>query len=146
MEEVKRVLDSLNELCNSILAFKQDRVEQAIYHAPIVDHYHPDDYQQRAITGLSKFLGHAETERDHVLGVRVWSYQGISLTWQIFESGIPPKDLSTNAPNLLAIWNEFLRSSWPICAIAHHMECGGEGLIRIDVVADGGNVWVKVNT
>jgi hypothetical protein len=69
MEEVERVLESLNGLCNSISEFKQDRLEQAIYHSPVIDHYHPDDYSQRAVTGLSKFMGHAETERDHVLSV-----------------------------------------------------------------------------
>lgn len=69
MEAVERVLESLNQLCVSISDFKQHRLEQATYHSPVIDHFHPDDYSQRAVTGLTKFLGHAETERDHVLGV-----------------------------------------------------------------------------
>jgi hypothetical protein len=39
-----------------------------------------------------------------------------------------------------------MRAPWPISSIAQHMDCGSEGQVKVDVVADGGNVWVKVNT
>lgn len=69
MDDVSKVLESLQDLCNSIRQFKEEYIDQATFSSPIIDHFHPDDYDQRGITGLNKFLGHAETERDYVKGV-----------------------------------------------------------------------------
>lgn len=69
MEDVKTVLGSLQVLCDSISNFKQTQAHSSTYRSPIIDYAHPDDYSQRAITGLTKFLNHAENERDYVQAV-----------------------------------------------------------------------------
>ncbi len=68
-EQHSHLKATLENLCISIRGFIDQDVDRAVYKAPIIDHHHPDDYQQRAITGLKKFLGHAEAERDYVSGV-----------------------------------------------------------------------------
>lgn len=69
MEEINKAYQALNDLCLSIHQFQDEYGLRATFRSPIIDHHHPDDHSQRGIAGLSKFLGHAETERDYVNGV-----------------------------------------------------------------------------
>ena len=71
MEQVNSALKLLKDLCTSTRTFQQGDAALAIYRSPIIDYRHPDGYGQKGIAGLSKFLSHAETERDHVSGVRI---------------------------------------------------------------------------
>jgi hypothetical protein len=64
----------------------------------------------------------------------------------VYDSGIAPKDFNTNTPNLAAVWQEFLRAEWPVCSVAQLVDCGEEGWVKVDIVGEGGNLWVKVNT
>jgi hypothetical protein len=34
----------------------------------------------------------------------------------------------------------------PLAVISQSLECGNQGVAKVDVVADGGNEWIKVNT
>jgi hypothetical protein len=69
MQEVDKAFQSLDDLCNAIKHFALNDAKKAIYKAPIIDHFHPDDYHQDGISGLKKFLGTVEAERDYVDGV-----------------------------------------------------------------------------
>lgn len=66
MDQVQKAYDELHQLCTSIKHFQENYQNQAIYKSPIIDHFHPEDYSQRGITGFNKFLSHAEAERDYV--------------------------------------------------------------------------------
>ncbi len=66
--------------------------------------------------------------------------------FQLLTSKLPPKDLTTNAPHILAVWEEFQHADWPIGCVSQLLECGAEGQVKVDVVAKGGNEWIKVNT
>jgi len=57
----------------------------------------------------------------------------------------PPDDFTTNAPHLLAVWDEFVQAEWPLSSISQLLDCGREQ-VKIDVVAKGGDEWIKVNT
>ncbi|KAI0772815.1 hypothetical protein BD413DRAFT_473545 [Trametes elegans] len=66
--------------------------------------------------------------------------------------------LSTNAPYLIAVWNEVLHAPPPIVTIWHTFPEGSQPIsiprrgsrkppgVKIDVVADGGKRWIRVNT
>jgi hypothetical protein len=69
MEQVRSVLETLNDLCASINDFKSTYASSARFKSPIIDHYNPEYYEQRAIVGLGKFLATAENEREHVQAV-----------------------------------------------------------------------------
>ena len=68
-DEHLRTHITLGTLCVSIQRFIEADAEDAVYRAPIIDYHHPNDYGQKGITGLRKFLSHAEAERDYLTGV-----------------------------------------------------------------------------
>jgi hypothetical protein len=69
MNNVQQSKQALIDLCDSIQAFLDHEVDEATYCAPVIDYHHPDDYRQNGIPGLRKFLTHAESEREYVIGV-----------------------------------------------------------------------------
>jgi hypothetical protein len=152
MDQVKHAHDALKKLCVDIERFVQHEARAAEYRAPIIDWHHPDDYGQRGIQGIRKFLAQATTERDHVAGVSCrktaldHGMGGRADTGQLLNSGVPPREFTTNAPHILAVWDEFTHAKWPLVVISQSLECGTGGVAKVDVVADGGNVWIKVNT
>jgi hypothetical protein len=62
-------LAELSRLCADIQEFIAHTAPRAQYRAPIIDWHHADDYAQKDIAGLKKFLGAAEAERSYVEGV-----------------------------------------------------------------------------
>ncbi|KAI0340433.1 hypothetical protein BDW22DRAFT_1431027 [Trametopsis cervina] len=67
--------------------------------------------------------------------------------------------LSTNAPYLIAVWNEVLHAKQPVIGIWNTYSESGSSLhprrrrgapkeagVKVDVVADGGRQWIRVNT
>lgn len=69
MEEVEKAYRALDDLCHAIESFQAQNIDEAIYRAPIIDHFHPDDYSQKGVAGLSRFYSHCKSERDYVDGV-----------------------------------------------------------------------------
>lgn len=69
MDGAHEVHDALTNLCKDIERWISEVAPLAQYRAPIIDWHHPDDYGQRGIQGLRKFLAHAAAERDHVESV-----------------------------------------------------------------------------
>lgn len=64
-------------------------------------------------------------------------------------------ELSTNASYFVAVWNEILSAPPPIVAVGKIFEspdgkkkkgAAGSGGIKVDVVADEGRKWIRVNT
>ncbi|KAF7329832.1 hypothetical protein MKEN_00246600 [Mycena kentingensis (nom. inval.)] len=51
--------------------------------------------------------------------------------------------LSVNAPYLVAVWNELLSAPQPVVSLLKSF--GAQGA-KVDVVADGGRRWIRVNT
>lgn len=82
-EEFLKLHETLEELCVSIQAFIDHHAEHAIYRAPIIDYHHPDDYRQKEIVGLTKFLSNAKAERDYVAGVSIHSIAETTITYKI---------------------------------------------------------------
>lgn len=66
----QEALQELIDLCEDIQHFIAHTAPRAQYRAPIIDWHHADDYAQKDIAGLKKFLGAAESERSYVEGVR----------------------------------------------------------------------------
>ena len=148
MDAVLLTLRQLEDLCTAIQDFYDHELPLVLYRAPVIDYFHPEDYRQKAITGLRKFKDTAEAERDYVAAVRL-QVETVRLRLtpvpQLATSQVPPKDLTTNAPNLLAVWEEFKRAKPPLVAIAHFLD-GTDRQTKIDVISDGGSHWTKVNT
>lgn len=69
MKEVEAAHHALDQLCTAVKAFSDSAPRTVHYRAPVIDHFHPDGYTQRTIAGLSRFLSHAQAERDYVEGV-----------------------------------------------------------------------------
>ncbi|KAJ7057044.1 hypothetical protein C8F01DRAFT_1211146 [Mycena amicta] len=64
---------------------------------------------------------------------------------------LPP--LSTNAAYLIAVWNEVIRAPPPLAAVLKSYPQdnsantqSASNLVKVDVVADGGCRWIRVNT
>jgi hypothetical protein len=70
MNQVQKAFDELDHLCQSIKRFSEDGIQRATYRAPVIDHFHPVDYCQKGVAGLSRFYSHCQAERDYVEGVR----------------------------------------------------------------------------
>lgn len=70
MNPVQKAFNELDELCRSIKEFSESGIESSTYRAPVIDHFHPLDYCQKGIAGLSRFHSHCQSERDYVEGVR----------------------------------------------------------------------------
>jgi hypothetical protein len=151
MDGAQEVHDALTNLCKDIERWISEVAPLAQYRAPIIDWHHPDDYGQRGIQGLRKFLAHAAAES--VSGTAAWDGMWksradlcVCVRVQIIKSGVLPRELTTNAPNVLAVWDEFVHANPPLAVISQSLECGDQGVAKVDVVADGGNEWIKVNT
>lgn len=74
---------------------------------------------------------------------------GKALTVQVVASPHPPADYSTNLVSLQGVWDAFLRAPRPLVGIWQVLDRrAGEksGATKVDVVAAGGEEWVKVNT
>ena len=69
MNQVQKAFDELDQLCQSIKNFSEDGIRTATYRAPVIDHFHPADYCQKGVAGLSRFYSHCQSERDYVEGV-----------------------------------------------------------------------------
>ncbi|TYJ54372.1 hypothetical protein B9479_004960 [Cryptococcus floricola] len=132
MEQVLATKAHVDALLESATAFLVNTAPAATYHAPIIDWHHPHAYRQPDITGLKKFITSVQKEQSHLDG--------------LVASGRPPKDLATNAIHLLAVWEEVQRAEWPIGCIAQVLECPDGSQVKVDVVAKGGQEWIKVNT
>ncbi|KAK8850513.1 hypothetical protein IAR55_004431 [Kwoniella newhampshirensis] len=132
MDEVQRTRTKINDLIRSIRDFITTSSESAIYQSPIIDWHHPDAYRQSSIAGLRKFLSSVEKEAKYIE--------------QLATTAHPPKELTTNAPHLFAVWEEVEHSDWPLICVSQVLDCGDEGQVKVDVVAKGGEEWIKVNT
>jgi hypothetical protein len=151
MQEVEKAHKALDDLCNAISEFQTEGLDSTIYRAPIIDHFHPDDYSQKSVAGLSRFHSHCKTERDYVEGVSRLSvcrgaYVLRELTIKILDSAHPTSEFTTNAPNLLAVWEEFDKSPGPLLLVAQMLDIEGHGQVKLDAIVDGGNEWIKVST
>jgi hypothetical protein len=74
MEEVERTYKALDDLCTAIHEFQTTEIDDSRYRAPIIDHFHPEDYCQKGVAGLSRFYSHCRAERDYVEGVSLLSF------------------------------------------------------------------------
>ncbi|WVQ95624.1 hypothetical protein IAU59_002722 [Kwoniella sp. CBS 9459] len=132
MDQIVLAQQQIHALLESINDFIANSAESATYKAPIIDWHHPDSYRQSGITGLKKFLSTVETERDYIDSLA--------------KSKVPPKEVASNIPHLLAVWEQVEKAEWPIVCISQVLECGDNVQAKVDVVARGGEEWVKVNT
>ncbi|KAJ7628545.1 hypothetical protein FB45DRAFT_918580 [Roridomyces roridus] len=62
---------------------------------------------------------------------------------------LPP--LSTNAPYLIAVWNEVMCAPPPIVSMLRSFSAPSDGhgktaAVKVDVVADSGRRWIRINT
>ncbi|KAK4686712.1 hypothetical protein P7C73_g3412, partial [Tremellales sp. Uapishka_1] len=154
MNEIQNTLELLRQACAAIKRFMDEEIEHAIYRAPVIDFHHPKGYQQTTVLGLKKFLTAVENETTYVESVRVTWYLAVleqeidrgPRSFQLVSSAVAPKDFTTNAPHILSVWEEFTRAQAPLITIAQSLDCGEAGSVKIDVVAQGGNEWIRVNT
>lgn len=71
---------------------------------------------------------------------------------QLVASANPPEDYPTNLVSLQGVWEAFRRATPPLIGIWQVMDRrpgrsgGGDGATKVDVVARGGDEWIKVNT
>ncbi|KAL1748236.1 hypothetical protein HDZ31DRAFT_79786 [Schizophyllum fasciatum] len=161
---------------------------QDILHS--IEHFHPPAPRPPIIDSSVEFLGTRQHEeqwlqRRHTPGLKKLK-EAVRVDFDVLDKflknpksrDMPP--LSTNAPYLLAVWNEVLCAPPPLAAIfksvpiaprrakdASHMAKGasqkgashGEkdaprgggdekkaGTAKIDIVAEGGRRWIRVNT
>ncbi|CAK9786546.1 hypothetical protein CC85DRAFT_310907 [Cutaneotrichosporon oleaginosum] len=123
----------LRGLAREIEEYLADVPEGDRYFPPVIDWHHPDEYAQLSVLGLSKFLHHVHKESaivDALLG-----------------SSNPPVDYSTNLVSLQGVWDAFKRAPRPLVGVWQTMDRGcGPGSVKVDVVAAGGDEWIKVNT
>ncbi|WOO79341.1 uncharacterized protein LOC62_02G002865 [Vanrija pseudolonga] len=129
----------LNALCADIEGYIASGSPRDRYRPPIVDWHHPDDYAQASVAGITKFLSQVAKERDTVEA--------------LVGSATPPAEYSTNLISLQGVWDAFRRSEGPLLGIWQSMDKrpgpgggSGAGATKVDVVARGGDEWVKVNT
>ncbi|WVN89708.1 uncharacterized protein L203_104938 [Cryptococcus depauperatus CBS 7841] len=132
MDQIHSLKHQITSLLESVDDFASKYAELATYNAPIIDWHHSGDYRQTVIRGLKRFRSSVEKEKDYL--------QAIASTH------VPPRDLPTNAPHLLAVWEEVTRAEWPIGCISQVLECPDGTQVKVDVVAKGGDEWIKVNT
>ena len=69
MQAVIDTKDALEQVFIDIKTFQDQSLNRAVYHAPIIDHFHPNNYSQKGIAGLSKFRDSVEAEIGYVQGV-----------------------------------------------------------------------------
>ncbi|WWC72557.1 uncharacterized protein I206_106519 [Kwoniella pini CBS 10737] len=136
MDQLSTIQSQIEELLISVEKFINEESELAIYKAPIIDFHHPNSYKQQTIIGLKKFLLSVENERDYI--------ESLS------KSKIPPKEISSNIPHLIAVWDQIKYAKWPIIGISQLLNIGDEkdkkNQVKVDLIENGGLTWVKVNT
>ncbi|TRM66840.1 hypothetical protein BD626DRAFT_397384 [Schizophyllum amplum] len=134
-----------------------------------IEHFHPPAPCPPIIDSSVEFIGtslHEEQwlQRRHTPGLKKLK-EAVRVDYDVLDkfldnpasAHLPP--LSTNAPYLLAVWNEVLCAPPPLAAIFKSMpiaprrgkdarEKGGDkaGAAKIDIVAEGGRTWIRVNT
>ncbi|KAI4527762.1 hypothetical protein K525DRAFT_263928 [Schizophyllum commune Loenen D] len=131
-----------------------------------IEHFHPPAPRPPIIDSSVEFLGtkqHDEQwlQRRHTPGLKKLK-EAVRVDYDVLDKFLndsksqclPP--LSTNAPYLLAVWNEVLCAPPPLAAIfksvpiAPRARGGGDekkaGAAKIDIVAEGGRRWIRVNT
>lgn len=69
MQNILATQKQLHALHADIQRFIDLYLDHAIFRAPVLDYYNPEGYRQTTITGLKKFLSHAEAESSFVDGV-----------------------------------------------------------------------------
>ncbi|GMK54589.1 hypothetical protein CspeluHIS016_0111750 [Cutaneotrichosporon spelunceum] len=123
----------LRTLATEIQRYLSNVPEGDLYFPPVIGGAHADDYVQKGVQGLSKFLHHVQKES--------------AIVDALLESHSPPVEYSTNLVSLQGVWDAFKRAPRPLVGVWQTMERqNGPGSVKVDVVAAGGNEWVKVNT
>ncbi|KAH7101311.1 hypothetical protein BKA62DRAFT_192942 [Auriculariales sp. MPI-PUGE-AT-0066] len=89
-----------------------------------------NDNDKEPIQGIAHFKDKVQSEIDYV---------------QKFSGRTTTNDLSTNAPNLGAVWNEILAAPPPVLCVGKSFNTGNIS-VRVDAVADDGRQWIRVNT
>ncbi|KAI5823480.1 hypothetical protein K523DRAFT_376839 [Schizophyllum commune Tattone D] len=135
-----------------------------------IEHFHPPAPRPPIIDSSVEFLGtkqHDEQwlQRRHTPGLKKLK-EAVRVDYDVLDKFLnDPKSqylppLSTNAPYLLAVWNEVLCAPPPLAAIFKSVPIaprkgkeargGGDekkaGAAKIDIVAEGGRRWIRVNT
>ncbi|KAL1721529.1 hypothetical protein EV715DRAFT_271153 [Schizophyllum commune] len=135
-----------------------------------IEHFHPPAPRPPIIDSSVEFLGTKQHEeqwlqRRHTPGLKKLK-EAVRVDYDVLDKFLndprsqylPP--LSTNAPYLLAVWNEVLCAPPPLAAIFKSVPIaprkgkeargGGDekkaGAAKIDIVAEGGRRWIRVNT
>lgn len=110
------------------------------------------------VVGIKNFRISAEKDIDGLDAVS-WALQGLLYSNSLgkfisqhlnTQGPLPP--LSTNAPYLLAVWSEILAAA-QVQAVGKTFNLPKEkgrakdaGTVKVDVVADEGRRWIRVNT
>ncbi|EJD52002.1 hypothetical protein AURDEDRAFT_181565 [Auricularia subglabra TFB-10046 SS5] len=88
--------------------------------------------EKEPILGLAHFKDRVESE--------------IKFIAKFVNSSKPPlNEPNTNAPNLIAVFNEIIAAPEPVLAIGKTYNVG-QTAVKVDVVADDGRQWIRVNT
>ncbi|KAF8270068.1 hypothetical protein EI94DRAFT_1771042 [Lactarius quietus] len=134
--ETRKQLDELELVHQSILSY-----QPAVSNPPILDSSldAPINQDSDHISGLRPLLEAVKRDLDV-------ANQFLAAPEAAFS---PPP--STNAPYLIAVWKEVLSSPLPIVAIGktffEHATTDHKSVgVKIDVVADNGHSWIRVNT
>ncbi|KAL1662790.1 hypothetical protein GGF50DRAFT_58264 [Schizophyllum commune] len=165
------------------MAAADNTAEQEIFHPELhalrtrlkdilysIEHFHPPAPRPPIIDSSVEFLGTKQHEeqwlqRRHTPGLKKLK-EAVRVDYDVLDKFLnDPKShylppLSTNAPYLLAVWNEVLCASPPLAAIFKSVPIaprkgkeargGGDekkaGAAKIDIVAEGGRRWIRVNT
>ncbi|KAI5891412.1 uncharacterized protein SCHCODRAFT_01213723 [Schizophyllum commune H4-8] len=135
-----------------------------------IEHFYPPAPRPPIIDSSVEFLGTKQHEeqwlqRRHTPGLKKLK-EAVRVDYDVLDKFLnDPKSqylppLSTNAPYLLAVWNEVLCAPPPLAAIFKSVPIaprkgketrgGGDekkaGAAKIDIVAEGGRSWIRVNT
>ncbi|KAL1731566.1 hypothetical protein EV714DRAFT_271596 [Schizophyllum commune] len=165
------------------MAAADNTAEQEIFHPELhalrtrlqdilhsIEHFHPPAPRPPIIDSSVEFLGTKQHEeqwlqRRHTPGLKKLK-EAVRVDYDVLDKFLnDPKSqylppLSTNAPYLLAVWNEVLCAPPPLAAIFKSVPIaprkgkeargGGDekkaGAAKIDIVAEGGRRWIRVNT
>ncbi|KAF8523026.1 hypothetical protein JB92DRAFT_2705719 [Gautieria morchelliformis] len=137
-QPLDELLQQLREILQSI-----PLLESQGYRPPIID---GDGYTQN---------------RDPIIGLRIFKdsiSREVEVLEQFLASSEHGSELSTNASYFVAVWNEILSAPPPIVAVGKVFEppdgkskkntsgSATPGGIKVDVVADEGRKWIRVNT
>ncbi|KAH8097082.1 hypothetical protein BXZ70DRAFT_1009396 [Cristinia sonorae] len=145
---LQKMRQKLHNILGSISTFRPSVAKPPIIDASITITGEPSDEQQHqdAIHGLRALRDAVQRDLDNI--------EKFFADSRCASLPMP----STNAPYLIAVWNEVLLAPPPVIGIwSTFSETGAVALprrrggrkdegIRVDVVADGGKRWIRVNT